>query len=436
MGMNTDSKNTDVKEASIDDAPPSPTIGDDVEIENPKKKKSKKKSKSKKRSRHEREQEKDGDVVDNDEDVGPSTEAATTTIAVSKEEEPTAIKPESVEGSSSRTKEERKAAKKSKKAALASKIPTHDADGIPYGKIALRRMKRRLKHGLDPIASEEEEREIRERERRERGEEEMLYASTVDDIAVVDKVEEEEGGDDGNKMEDEGADGVTNNNGDDDENQESGNNEDQYQNNPDNTAPAAPPKKKKRHNPPSLNTKRSKSVPPDYVCMACQNKSPNFTPHWIYDCPLKQTKKGCNNVAKRLRGLHDPPSRKVFVSGLPFECNDGDVKRFFEDGVSGGEVSTELVHLKLLKFEDSQRCKGQAFLTFDSDEGAQMALRMNGCVWKDIEEPGVSKSKKQKKGKKDGGADKVEGEKRELRLKITKVLNRFVTKGKKGGGRK
>ena len=58
---------------------------------------------------------------------------------------------------------------------LSSKIPTRDDDGIPYGKIQIRRMKRRVKHGLSPIPTEEEEREIRERERLERLEEEDLY---------------------------------------------------------------------------------------------------------------------------------------------------------------------------------------------------------------------------------------------------------------------
>ena len=87
-----------------------------------------------------------------------------------------------------------------------------------------------------------------------------------------------------------------------------------------------------------------------------------------------------------------------------------------------------MVHCKLLKFEDSNRCKGQAFLTFDTDDAAKLAIRvMNGSTWKEIDEPGT----KTKKKKKDAAAGK---EKKELKLKVTKVLNRFVTK-KKGGGK-
>ena len=127
----------------------------------------------------------------------------------------------------------------------------------------------------------------------------------------------------------------------------------------------------------------------------------------------------------------------MFVGGLPFECDEGMVKRFFDEGMmttlSSSKVEVELMHVKLLKFEDSKRCKGQAFLTFDCDEGAQLAIRsMNGSVWKDIEEPGMSsksKSGKNKKGK-TGGGDET---KKELRLKVTKVLNRHVTKNSKRG---
>ena len=162
---------------------------------------------------------------------------------------------------------------------------------------------------------------------------------------------------------------------------------------------------------------------------------PPFNNSWIYDCPQKKTNRGCNKVAKKLRGLNDPPSRKVFVGGLPFECDEGMVKRFFDEGMmmssSSSKEEVELLHVKLLKFEDSKRCKGQAFLTFDCDEGAQLAIRsMNGSVWKDIEEPGMSSKSGKNKSKGKTGGDET---RKELRLKVTKVLNRHVTKNSKRG---
>jgi hypothetical protein len=61
------------------------------------------------------------------------------------------------------SKQDKKAQKKAKESHLLSQIPTHDPDGIPYNKIQIRRMKRRVKHGLNPIPTEEEDREIQKR---------------------------------------------------------------------------------------------------------------------------------------------------------------------------------------------------------------------------------------------------------------------------------
>merc|ERR1712216_23455 len=97
--------------------------------------------------------------------------------------------------------------------------------------------------------------------------------------------------------------------------------------------------------------------------------------------------------------------------------------------MSNEEGGFELVHCKLLKFEDSKRCKGNGFLTFDTDDAAKLAIKcMNSKVWKDIEEPGIS-SKKTKKGK-----DVKITEKKELKIKVVPVFNRFVTKNKKWEG--
>lgn len=300
----------------------------------------------------------------------------------------------------------RKAIKKEQKEALMAKIPKLDPDGIPYNKIQIRRMLRRVKHGLDPVATEEEEKEIREREKREKAEEERLLFAERNDEG------DQEEDNDGDK--DDEADGFKSDREEVDEEEEATAKKE--------SAQAVP---RKSHNPPSKKTKRNKPVPPDYICQACQNNLPDFTPHWIYDCPNKVTQRGCNSVAKKLRGLHDPPSRKVFVSGLPFECTEGHVKRYFEQNmdVADATESIELVHCKLLKFEDSTRCKGQAFLTFDSDLGAKLALKLNGSAWEDVEEPGVSAKKK-----KNGSSDKT----KELKLKVTKVLNRHMTKKKVG----
>ena len=367
-----------------------------------------------------------------------------------EEEDPSAAAP--APAAKPTTKEERRAARRDARAAAAAEIPAVDpATGVPFGKAQLRRMRRRVKHGLSPIASVEEEREIREREARERREEERLYAAS----GAGDEEEDEEAGEveedaaasasasasagDGDRASEGAEDGASA----DDAGERAGEEGDRG---------GAETKERKRHNPPSKGTKRAKSVPPDYVCRACGNDAA-FPPHWIYDCPKKVTTKGCNTVAKRLRGLHDPPSRKVFVSGLPFDTEEAGVRRFFEKGVRSSGAATsrdgdedenvdladsdlELVHLKLLKFEDSKRCKGQAFLTFASDGAARRALRLNGAAWEEAEaEAGAKKRKKRKTGAGDGGTEEGGEKKKALRLKVTKVLNRSVTKKQGGGGR-
>ncbi len=304
-------------------------------------------------------------------------------------------------------------------------------------------MTRRVKHGLDPIPTEEEEREIEEREKRERLEEERLYLlgekerGEDDDVEGEEKEdgsggeEEEHESDDDESMPDElqneGEEAVSGNIVSDDETKQQQHHQ-QHRDKESKKKSSPKTQSQQSNQPANKKTKRNKPVPDDYVCQACQNQI--APPHWIYDCPNKVTQRGCNQVAKKLRGLHDPASRKVFVSGLPFDATEGSVQRFFDAKMIEEGSSSQLVHCKLLKFEDSQRCKGQAFLTFDSDEAAKRALKLSGMIWEDVEEEGVS-TKKKGKGKKNKGEEEKK-EKKELRLKVSKVLNRFVTKQKKG----
>ena len=429
MGMKKESKKKSRKEKkeeesamAVDDV--GAVANNAIEVEEEEDEKPKKKKKPKKENSSKKRGRDQVDVDDSEDDADGDSAPSTTTTAEEKN------KP---------SKEERKAARAAKKSAqsasksdLLEQIPKLDSDGIPFNKIQIRRMLRRVKHGLDPIATEEEEREIRQREKREKVEEEALYAADADQNEEEDeggKEESTEDKDDITKEDDTGG----------EQRQQREENEEEQEEEP-------PKKKKKNHNPPSKGTKRAKPVPPGYICMACKNAPPTdtsdfsqialFTPHWIYDCPMKKTNRGCNQVAKKLRGLHDPPSQKVFVSGLPFECDEGSVKRYFEDSLQQSSkesgTSVELVHCKLLKFEDSKRCKGTAFLTFDSDDAAKLALKMNGSFWREVEEPGTkTKSSGKKKG---GGKNKDEGgEKKELKLRVSKVLNRHVTKQKRGG---
>ena len=291
----------------------------------------------------------------------------------------------------------KKAAKKAEKSALLAQVPTVDEHGISYTKIQIRRMTRRVKRGLPPVPTEEEERERLRQNKLDKEEEEkelagMLHSREDEDDEDDSGDESEDGGDD-DEAEEQGEDIADDEDDDDDE-------------------PA--PKPQQQQQPPKKKSKRSKPVPADYTCMACQNK---HTPaHWIYDCPDKERRPGSNHVKKKLRGINQPSSCKVFVSGLPFEIKSKDVEKYF--ALACGKV----VHCKLLTFEDTKRCKGQAFITFEEEESAKKALKMTGEVLDYEPDDG---GKKKKKGG-DAGTPK-----KALTLRVSKVKNRVATGGRK-----
>jgi hypothetical protein len=164
---------------------------------------------------------------------------------------------------------------------------------------------------------------------------------------------------------------------------------------------------------------RAKPVPTDYVCSACSNKSPPI-PHWIYDCPLKTTMPGTNQVSKKQRGRQAPADTKVFVSGLPFDATASSVKALFAspDNNADDKALVVVQHCKLLKFADTGRCSGQAIVTLDSVASAQRALALDGTLMETTT----------------GAATPNKSERKQLRLRVTKVLNRLLTKSKKSHG--
>jgi len=310
-----------------------------------------------------------------------------------------------------RTKEERstlKLKKKEMKQNLLSQVPKVDKDGISYTKTQIRRMARRIKNGLHPVATEKEENERRRLLKLEKREEEdeladMLYdnGNGLDEFGRKRK-DREEGDAEDHATEDEGdeeVDGVKS------------------------KTSLFPPAKivEGGWKEPLKKKRRSKPVPEDYVCQACKNE---HTPHhWIYDCPYKIHLKGSREVAKKYRGINDPASRKVFVSGLPFDVKVKGVEAYFESEVKGGKV----MHCKLFLFDDTKRCKGQGIITFGTDESAKNALKLNGTILKS----GTFNDGTEKKKKK-GKDVNTEGIKKDLRLGVSKLLNRTVTKGKRG----
>jgi RNA recognition motif-containing protein len=102
-----------------------------------------------------------------------------------------------------------------------------------------------------------------------------------------------------------------------------------------------------------------------------------------------------------------PPSKRVFVGNLPFDATEAIIQSHYE---KCGSIGT----LKLATFEDSGKCKGYGWVTFDVLEGAQNCVRGFVLVEEDMsdeseseeesgsmdEETDITKAKPKKKTKK------------------------------------
>ena len=290
------------------------------------------------------------------------------------------------------TKEERKR-RRLEREKLLEQIPLVDEDGIRYTKQQIRHMRKRVERGLHPIETAAEKHARLAQDAQLRKEEEAELAGLMDD----DREESIEQTSENVDVHD-----VETNNDDTEEELYA------YEKRPKVSSETLAERPAKPSNP--NKKKRSKPVPLDYVCSACNNAN-GQPPHWIYDCVNKKTIPGTNQVSRKKRGFQDPSETKLFVSGLPFDATAKDVSDLF---ASKADVS--VLHVKLIKFEDTKRCKGQAFVAFATLDEAKKALRLNGTVI-----PSVMTSAKSKDAV-------VNKQKKELKLKVTKVLNRVATK--------
>ena len=302
----------------------------------------------------------------------PSTEDA----ADDSDAEESPSKKQKQSDDSDQTKLSKHALKRLERQKLMEQVPKVDEHGIAYTKLQLRRMRKRVEKGLHPVETPQEEHERLRREAELKREEEMELAG----LMVISKRDEDDEEDDN----EEGADG----NSEDDDDEQGG-----HANDDASSADGNEPQQPKEHAPRPKKKPRSKPLPSDYTCMACQNK--HKPAHWIYDCTSKVRMPGTNQVAKNLKGIHNPDC-KVFVSGLPFDTKQKDVLAMFEG-------CGKIVHCKLVQFEDTKRCKGNAYITFGSKDDTFKALKLNGM----------------KQKLKDG---------KELSLKVTKALSRALTK--------
>lgn len=369
-----------------------------------KKKKKEKKERKKEEKKKNKKRKKSDDDDDSDGELHVANDISENIIDEETKDEEKKPKKKKMKEAKSRLK-----SKKEEKSELMKKVPLTDEHGIAYTKFQIRQMLKRVKKGLPPVATAQELDEKRQNEARLRREEEAELAGLTSTRSANDSDDEEEensyAGDEDVGEIDNANDGERNS--DEDEG-------------PNGAAAASEsctpvPSAQKVDGAAQKKAKRNKPVPSDYVCQACKNR---HTPaHWIYDCPDKVTVRGTNKKRKKERGINDPDSRKVFVSGLPFEAKPKPVEDFFSVIKNCGTVAS----VRLIKFPDTGRCNGQAYVSFDTDEGAQRAIGLSGTMI----DPEVMSSSLDSKKKKD---PENSTPRRKLKLKVSKVLNRKKTK--------
>jgi len=297
--------------------------------------------------------------------------------------------------------------KKEEKAELMKNIPLENEDGIAYTKFQIRQMTKRVKRGLPAVATPKELDEKRQNEARLRREEEAELAGLASTRNATGSDEDDSDADDEEVDDD----------GDNKDNENDQQAKESSAASTDICTPAQPvsseggkPKKKPKQN---------KPIPADYVCAACKNSHEPL--HWIYDCPFKVTVRGTNKKKKKDRGFNDPDSKKVFVSGLPFDVKAKAVEDFFSVARNCGTVAG----VRLVTFADTKRCNGQAYISFDTDEGAQNAIKLSGTTLDAEALASSTDGSDSKKKRKDGESP---AKRKELKLKVSKVMNRRKTK--------
>lgn len=106
-----------------------------------------------------------------------------------------------------------------------------------------------------------------------------------------------------------------------------------------------------------------------------------------------------------------PPSRKIFLGNLSFDTTEDSLKEHFE---KCGPIGTT----KIATFEDSGKCKGYAWITFEELEAAESAVKGYVMIKEEIED---------EESEPDEGSDS-ESENKKPKVKATKTRKWWVNK--------
>jgi len=75
-------------------------------------------------------------------------------------------------------------------------------------------------------------------------------------------------------------------------------------------------------------------------------------------------------MGKKIKKQEPELNLEIFVSGLPYTCNEEDLKEFF--------TSDSISQIKMPKYQDTGRCLGYAHIVFNDQNEYSKALLKNG----------------------------------------------------------
>ena len=107
--------------------------------------------------------------------------------------------------------------------------------------------------------------------------------------------------------------------------------------------------------------------------------------------PVAGGSKGGNEEPDGSSGVQKPVGKRVFVGNLAFDVTREDLERHY---TQCGRV----VDVHVATFEDSGKCKGFGWVTFDSVEAGEAAAR--GYVWKEQDDDGSEEEDEENRAKK------------------------------------
>jgi len=72
----------------------------------------------------------------------------------------------------------------------------------------------------------------------------------------------------------------------------------------------------------------------------------------------------------------NPENQQIFVSGIPYETTEAELREFFNQG--DVQLKDKITEVKLPRYQDSGKCRGFAHVAFSDSEAYNLGLTLTG----------------------------------------------------------